>query len=262
MALNPLALSRLLGMMKPGQSIASLGYPDIIYPPDMLRDALGDKLLQLKYRNDSRAICARHGLKYREIPDAESLFELFGCTLDVFDIVEERGCEIVLDLNYPFPANACEQFDYVLDVGTLEHCFNVAQALINVAALAKVGGVVIHDNPMNAGNHGFYGINPTLYHDFYTDNGFEIVEAGLTDIAGSFLALTPWKRFVFTKQEVNTFVIARRLAVQDFVFPTQHKYRPKEEKIGKDRGQDRDGGPDAGSVRGVGGLQHVEAAEG
>src|SRR5690348_10072789 len=107
-----------------------MGYPDIIYPPDELAKALGPQISRLKYRDESSRICKRHGLDYRPIPDAESLFQLFGVSLDVYDIRAERGCEIVLDLNHPFPASACEQYEYVLDVGTLEHCFNAAQALI------------------------------------------------------------------------------------------------------------------------------------
>jgi SAM-dependent methyltransferase len=161
------------------------------------------------------------------VPDAESLFELFGVSLDVYDIVKERGSEIVLDLNEPYPENSQEQYDYVLDVGTLEHCFNVAQAGKNMAGLLRVGGIILHENPFNWGNHGFYGLNPTWYHDFYTDNGFEILEIALLPRGCEPLTPPQTKRFGFTEVEANLLAIARRVEVKPFVWPVQTKYRSK-----------------------------------
>ena len=226
MALNAALLVKLLGRVKSGDAIASMGYPDIIFPPEKLRDLLGEKILQLKYRPESEAICKRHGVEKHDVPDAESLFELFGASLDVYDIVQERGCEIVLDLNHPFPLNACGQYDYVLDVGTLEHCFNAPQALVNMAALVKVGGFVMHENPFNWGNHGFWNLNPTLFHDFYTDNGFEVVECKLVNHKTAQVYEVPLtKRFQFLEGEANVLTIAAKVEERDFVFPTQSKYR-------------------------------------
>jgi hypothetical protein len=226
MALSKLMLQTLLNGVSPGNAIVSLGYPDIIPDMDLIREKLGDKILQLKYREDSDAICKRHGLPSQEIPDSESLFELLGCTLDVFDVVQERGCEVIVDLNHPIPANACNQFDWVLDVGTMEHCFNVAQALVNIASLPKVGGTVIHENPFNWGNHGFWNINPTLMYDFYEDNGFEVAACWLHNHRTGDLFRAPrLKRFKHTHSEVNLFTIAVKREEKDFTFPTQGKYR-------------------------------------
>jgi hypothetical protein len=218
-------LAGLLKKLSPGQAIASMGYPDIALKPEQLQSLLGDKFSSLKYREDSAAIAKRHGMKADTLcPDAEHLFELCGVSLDVYDVIQERGCEIVCDLNYPLPERVCGQYDYVLDVGTAEHCFNVAQALVNMACLVNVGGTVFHENPFNWGNHGFYGLNPTLYHDFYTDNGFE-VEIRLVTRDGRTCEAPPTKRFVMVGEEVNCFAIAKRLELRDIVFPTQTKYR-------------------------------------
>jgi SAM-dependent methyltransferase len=226
MALTETLLDLVLDGVEEGDAVVSLGYPDIVYPPDKLREILGDKILALKYREDSEAICKRHGISKRDIPDAESLFECLGATLDVFDIVQERGCEIVVDLNHPIPANACGQFDFVLDVGTLEHCFNVPQALINMAALAKVGGYVLHENPFNWGNHGFWNLNPTLFHDFYTDNGFEAVSCWLKPRGSTETFTAPWtKRFQWGKGEANLITVVKRVEEKEFTFPCQTKYR-------------------------------------
>lgn len=216
-------LVKLAEGIKQGDAIASLGYPDVLFPPEALQ-----KLLQGReplYREDSAKICRRHGIAERPIPDAESLFELLGASLDVYDIVSERGCEIVLDLNYPFPANACEQYEWVLDVGTLEHCFNIAQAAVNAASLCKVGGRVIHTNPFNCGNHGFYSLNPTWYQDFYTQNGFEVETLILANAQGGWAEVPATKRFIYTDTEINCLAVARRVEVVDMTFPMQTKYK-------------------------------------
>jgi SAM-dependent methyltransferase len=225
LALNPVALEKLLGKLKPGDAIASMGYPDIIFPPEGLAQLVGPRIEKLQYREDSDDICKRHGLKPHKVPNAESLFELYGATLDVFDITDERGCEIILDLNYPLPANAVGQFDYVLDVGTLEHCFNAPQAMVNMAAMLKVGGIIIHENPFNWGNHGFWNLNPTLYHDFYTDNGFEILELKILTRDGRVAEAPMTKRFQFLEAEANCFVIAAKVEDVETTFPKQSKYR-------------------------------------
>lgn len=243
MALNQLMLETLLDRVKDGHAVASLGYPDVVfYDPARLREKLGDKILAVKYREDSAEICERHKTQFRDIPDAESLFEVLGCTLDVFDIVKERGAEIVLDLNYPVPANACGQFDHVLDVGTLEHCFNAPQALMNMAAMCKVGGFVYHENPFNWGNHGFWNLNPTLFHDFYTDNGFEVVGMALLPSASAEVYEPPaTDRFKWKHGQANLLTVVRKVEEKEFTFPVQTKYRRKN---GEDRGEDRnaDGG--------------------
>lgn len=226
MALNPLMLIRLYENMKPGQAIAAMGYPDIIFEPEAMREMLGDKILALKYRPDSEAICKRHGIASREVPDAESFFEQFGCSLDVFDVVQERGCEILCDLNYPVDEKYVGQFDYVLDVGTMEHCFNAPQALVNMASMLKIGGLALHENPFNWGNHGFWNLNPTLFYDFYGDNGFKVLECKiLPRKMAEIWEAPPTGRFVYTDKEANLFTVAEKIEKKPVSFPTQTKYR-------------------------------------
>ena len=216
------ALGKILKVMltRSGMRVASMGYPDIIAPLPAI-GILVD-LGRLEYREDSKKICHRHGLKERDIPDAHSFFRLFGYELDVYDVVQERGCEIILDLNEPCPYTF--QYDIVLDVGTLEHCFNIAQALSNMAMMVKEGGTIIHENPFNCGNHGFYNLNPTLFNDFYDANGFKVLECKLVTRDGRAATVPATERFSFTAEEVNVFAMAKRLKVQPLRYPVQTKY--------------------------------------
>ena len=211
-------MAQLCQRLVPGARIASFGYPDII--GDVTR-YIGDKAVT--YRPDSEAICKRHGLKQHPIPDAHSFFEALGAKLDVFDIVKERGCEIPIDLNEPVCGDY-RDYDYALDVGTAEHCFNIAQAMINMADMVKKDGLIFHENPFNWPNHGFYNLNPTFFTDFYEHNGFEIVECFLSGTG--WLANPPrTKRFKFAEREATIFTVAKRCEIKPFKWPTQTKYK-------------------------------------
>lgn len=217
MALSISQTKALGEILKPGMRVASMGYPDIIAPVDMP---------MVEFRADSEAICKRHGLKQRPIPDAHSFFRVLGCNLDVFDVVRERGCEILCDLNYPVEETLYETYDIALDVGTLEHCFNIGQAAFNMAGMLKLGGVILHENPLNWANHGFYGLNPTWYADFYQQNGFTLLDCQLIPRDGSPAYSPPLtKRFVFHATEANIFAMARRDEIRKLVYPVQTKYK-------------------------------------
>lgn len=225
MALSLSQTEALGRLMSQGMKIASMGYPDIIAPTHMLQDMLGSKFDLLEYRADSEAICARHMMENHQVPDAESFFKIMQCELDVFDIVNERGCEILIDLNHKLDDKYLTQYDLVLDVGTAEHCFNIAQAVFNMAGLLKIGGVILHENPFNWGNHGFYNLNPTWYADFYQTNGFKLLDIQLVAKDGNRSPVTHTKRFRFTEQEVNVFAVAQREEIKPFVYPCQTKYK-------------------------------------
>lgn len=222
MALSALMMIKVCRFLKEGDRVAAMGYPDIIGTETQIEEILKGR--EVAYRPDSEAICKRHGLAQRKIPDAESFFHSLGARLDVFDIIKERGTEILCDLNKPFVEK--ESYEMVLDVGTLEHCFNVGQAMMNMAGLLKKGGMIFHQNPFNLGNHGFYGFNPTFYQDFYEQNGFSVLDNRLVNKLMS-LKVPATGRFVYEQKEAGTFCIARREEVKEFVFPTQTKYKQK-----------------------------------
>ena len=229
MALTPLMTLKAAKAMKPGARVAAMGYPDIIAPESVVEKLTETCLRPLRYRVDSELICKRHGINpYRRIPEAESFFESLGATLDVFDVVQERGGEIVCDLNFPIEEKYRGQYDVVLDPGTLEHCFNIAQAAFNMASLLKVGGLIFHENPFNWGNHGFYGLNPTWYADFYGQPGFALHDCRLLMRDGKHAVVEDKarvRRFMWSGEEANCYAVAERTQILPLTFPTQTKYR-------------------------------------
>ncbi len=107
----------------------------------------------------------------------ESLFASlgFGTSL-ALDISDSEGAEVQFDLNSDvLPEELRGRFDAVFDHGTMEHVFHVPNCLANIHALLREGGRVVHSSPTsNYVDHGFYMFSPTLFHDFYSANGWEI----------------------------------------------------------------------------------------
>jgi hypothetical protein len=211
------------------QTVLSLGYPDILASSTQLTALFGAELNgALEYRTDSESIARWHGLPNgTRIPDSAQFFALLGFDLEVIDIVATRGGERIQDLNHPVPQELHRRYALVMDPGTLEHCFNIAQAAKNVVELVARGGCVFHGNPMNLYNHGFYNLNPTWYHDFYAANGF-VVEAmnAVVDPLRDFYRydVPATKRFREAAEESSLYVLMRRVSEAPVVWPTQTKY--------------------------------------
>jgi hypothetical protein len=209
--------------------IISFGYPDVLVPPEALQHLLGkDAAVNLEYRADSASIRAWHGIKADfPIADAKSLFEAMGFELEVMDLVEARGGEIIQDLNFPVPDSLHGRYAAVIDGGTLEHCFNIGEAARNAASMCAVGGFVMHGNPLNMYNHGFYNLSPVWYHDFYKANAFDIEAALLVNgpIDAPRVANSPLEqRFVGLPDNTVQIVVARRREMRELAWPTQGKY--------------------------------------
>jgi hypothetical protein len=108
---------------------------------------------------------------------------LTGAEVLALDVSSYEDADYVADLNKPLPGDLLGKFGLVLDAGTLEHVFDVRQALINVNGLARVGGRVFHSSPANSWmQHGFYQLSPTLFYDYYGVNLFEHPECYLIEM--------------------------------------------------------------------------------
>ena len=89
------------------------------------------------------------------------------------------------------------QFDLIIDPGTTEHCFNIAQAMKNIAEMTKVGGLIFHQIPGAYLNHGFYSVSPTFFLDFYSKNGFLVLKLDLARMKPGDKAVKPLDRVDF-----------------------------------------------------------------
>ena len=139
--------------------------------------ALGDFIIFGPLRNNLGMSRVSVGYTAGEAigPEIFEFFRSIGIELIILDIAQIRGGEIIVDLNYPIQKSLEGSFDIIFDGGTIEHCFNIPQAMVNILSMLKVGGHIYHSNPLVSLNHGFYNLNPTFYSDFYIDNGHKLV---------------------------------------------------------------------------------------
>lgn len=207
-----------------------LAYPDILMRPAELEEFVAqDLLVDIPVRQDSKQIWTWHGLSSRNdaILDSISLFRALGFATHVIDIISARGSEEIVDLNYPLPAHLHENFDVVIDTGTCEHCFNVGQAFANACAAVAPGGFLIHAAPMSRTNHGFWNFCPTVYPDFFDDNGFKLhLLTGVSvDLENGFKTVPVQIGRFISPPELIMFVVAQKVSTKPLKWPVQRKYR-------------------------------------
>ena len=211
--------------------LVCLGYPDMLVAPPVLEKLLGDRMAKVSYRDDSGEILNWHRIpgQLERIAETRSVFAAIGVECEFLDVNASRGFEIVCDLNEPLAPGLRGRFDVLYDGGTLEHCFNFGQVMRNILALVRTGGFIVHVNPFNVFNHGFFNFNPTLYHDWYTQAGHTIVTP-IYAMNGHVLApqLTPLPatdRILQAPANATILLAAQKANDAEPAWPVQTKYR-------------------------------------
>jgi hypothetical protein len=208
-----------------------LAYPDLLVPRAGLVRILGEAALAgAPERNDAAQTWEYHGLRGVTEPlyDSLAVLERMGVDSVVIDAAKLRGMERVVDLNHPLPEDLARSFDVVVDTGTCEHCFNVAQAFANSCEALAIGGVLVHAAPLTRINHGFWNFNPTVYPDFFEANGFDLL--AMAGVTGDLVrGMQPFEVELFGRSDVPPgaalYVIAKRREIRPLKWPVQRKYR-------------------------------------
>jgi hypothetical protein len=206
------------------------GYPDMLVGKSKLVSLFGQEMEDLPIHPDSDKIIRWHnvGSMVDEVVESVAFFNRLGYKVDILDITKARGDEIIIDLNEPVEASYYEKYDLIFDNGTLEHCFNIAQAMKNLAMMVKKGGFILQGNPLNWFNHGFYNLNPTFYYDFYNDNGFQILhfDAIVNPVFDpQTFEIPAYKRFTGIPDNTSNNLVVQRQEVVPIRWPIQNKYK-------------------------------------
>ncbi len=83
-----------------------------------------------------------------------------------------------LDLSAPLPAEHKGKYGSILNGGTLEHVFDLRQAMENIHDATRLGGLMIHTCPSTWFDHGFVNINPVMFRLAAEANEYEVVAEG------------------------------------------------------------------------------------
>jgi len=162
--------------------ILSIGYPDFIIERSLLQVSEYSQIFKQCTISRQAAAMQWHLLNPQKFV-AISLFKVlsFNYSLDASyaDIDSGTGASekdadyISLDLNKPLNHQP-RSFDLILDSGTSEHCFNIAQVFSTYHSLFSSGGYLYQWSPFLSPNHGFYSLNPTFYFDLDRENVFQV----------------------------------------------------------------------------------------
>jgi hypothetical protein len=116
----------------------------------------------------------------------ELLERYFGAkSISSIDASDREKPTFVHDLNESIPPTLEDQFDTLLDYGTSEHIFDVAQAFRNYSKIIEEGGQLIHVLPAdNFNGHGLWQFSPEFFYSLYArHNGFEDTEVFIADLS-------------------------------------------------------------------------------
>ena len=152
---------------KPFGAVATIGRQGLRVPPWRVRRAIG-----LREMVDHGDYCE------------PLLLGHFGAeSVDSYDNSDYEAATCIWDMNQPIVPT--RQYDTVIDAGSLEHVFNIPQALRNVSALARPGAQILHILPANGFcGHGFWQFSPELFFSLYCEaNGYGETEVFLAEVA-------------------------------------------------------------------------------
>src|SRR3546814_10809041 len=75
-----------------------------------------------------------------------------------------EGAQVIHDLNEPLPPDLAQSYDTVIDIGLLEHVFNIGTGMKCVAEMVAPGGRFLCLNVANHHlGHGFWQFSPEVF---------------------------------------------------------------------------------------------------
>ena len=191
--------------------------------------------------------------RYRHFMHQQTFFQLLGFgprQIDTLDVSDFENANIIHDLNQPLESSF-GQYDLIINAGTLEHVFDVRQALWTLSDLTKVDGQIVHIAPAGLLNHGFYNFNAGFFSDYYEQSGwlreelYYCVVPRVADIDELivFLKMDVGKlNHMPNDHDLGVFARYRKTEGARSVFAVQQYYRDLHAAwAGRQRKEDRDG---------------------
>ncbi len=144
------------------------------------------------------------------------------------------GTELARQLDLNLPISLGRQFDLVVNHGTAEHIFHIAQVFQTMHDHTLPGGLMLHESPFTGWiDHGFYGLQPTLYYDLADTNGYGLLGMFVQDLSRGTLVQIRDREAVYKAAEAKEFpensmllvVLSKDKQERPFRTPIQGIYR-------------------------------------
>ena len=127
--------------------------------------------------------------------------------VDTFDVNGDPTYKV--DLTEPIDEALFGKYDWVIDCGTMQCCFDVCSVWKNILNLLSDRGCVVHMSSLvGFFGRGFYSLSPALFSEFYNANDFTIHSMATKIRRGK--ARRTWKTF----HKDHTFLLNSDLGFQ------------------------------------------------
>lgn len=125
--------------------------------------------------------------------------------IDSYDINRYENATFIKDFNKKIYQKI--KYDIFFDGGSLQHIYNIPQAIKNIINLTKLNGKIIHAVTFNNfQGFGLYQLSPEIFYQIYSKkNGFKNTEI----LIGSNLNKRLWYKIVKFKKRYNFFTNAQ-----------------------------------------------------
>jgi len=156
-----------------GRSTVTIDYATVkmlfrqftLKPPIEIRNRSVTKHQNSIYGVDDRALFSAISSKITEI--------------DVLDVSNYEGANIIFDLNTSAPATLRGKYDFIYDSSVLDNLFNPAQALVNISNMLSGKGRYIGLNVASFYPGAMVSCHPEWFYSFFAANSYRDVKVYL-----------------------------------------------------------------------------------
>ncbi len=150
-----------------------------------------------------------------------------------YQAIDQDGTELAqkLDLNQPITLD--RRFDVIVNHGTAEHIFNIAQVFRTIHDYTMPGGLMIHESPLHGWiDHGFFALQPTLFFDLAARNEYQLEGMYIANIPARTLISIQRREDVYARAKAGEIpenammftVLRKGTAEREFGIPQQGYY--------------------------------------
>lgn len=195
------------------------GKSTIFLAPDQLKALFGN--LGLTPRSSTieldLATTAAKQHPNREFITNDTFYRWLGLDqIDVLDVSDFEGADIVHDVCTPIPDRLVNAYDFVYDSSVLDNVFDPVAALRNMAAAVKPGGRLIQVNAVYSDAFPYLAFTCGWFLDYFALNDFPRCQVYLAQFDSQTRFFGPWTLWgclPLSRQKLSAPTIAGSLAV-------------------------------------------------
>lgn len=91
--------------------------------------------------------------------------------------IDLQGTPAALPLDLNGPLELPRRYGIVINTGTTEHVFDQRRVFQTIHDYCESGGLIVHNAPHQAPEHGFYSYSRCFFDDIAAANGYELLHA-------------------------------------------------------------------------------------